>query len=754
MGSCLRSVALGLLILLATAPAVEAQFNVPHVGYVYPAGGRQGDTFQVTVGGQYLVNAAKAYVSGSGVQAEVVEAAKPLTGKEVNDLREKLDELRKKPKDQETFRQLAEIRKKLEEFRNRQMNPVLADKVTLRIRVAADAALGSRELRLATPNGLSNPLVFEIADLTEWRKPKAEESEPPRRKVPKEPGMPRRAAATRDMDIALPVTLNGQIPPGGVDRYRFTARRGQQLVAVVSARKLVPYLADAVPGWFQAAVAIYDSAGKELAYDDHHGFEPDPVLNCKIPKDGQYVLEIHDSLYRGRDDFVYRIALGELPFVTSIFPLGGVAGTQTSVELTGWNLPSYTLLVDARDKGPDLLYVSVARGKTISNQVPFAVDTLPERTEEEPNDGISGFQAIMVPMIINGRIERPGKWDVFRFQGKAGQQIVAEVDARKLDSPLDSVLKLTDSAGKQLAFNDDYADKGTGLSTHHADSLLTVTLPAAGTYCLYLGDAQHKGGPEYGYRLRVSEPRPDFALRVVPSAINVHPGGTVPILVYALRKDGFTGDIGLSVKDLPHGFKASGARIPARQDQVRLTLTGPTEPLDDPLSFHIEGRATIQGQTVAHRAIAAEDMMQAFIYHHLVPMQDLWVMVDERRAFRFSCKFLGTKPVKLAAGQTVPLRFAVTHGPLLDNIQLTLSDPPPGIALEKVSPQGDEMTLFLRVDAKKVKPDQNGNLIVEASTERAIMSKNGKPQTTKRRTILGTLPAIPFEIVAPPTANQ
>jgi len=52
---------------------------------------------------------------------------------------------------------------------------------------------------------------------------------------------------------------------------------------------------------------------------------------------------------------------------------------------------------------------------------------------------------------VNGRIDQPGDWDVFRFQGRAGQAIVAEVYARRLDSPLDSVLKLTDAKGQQLA---------------------------------------------------------------------------------------------------------------------------------------------------------------------------------------------------------------------------------------------------------------------------------------------------------------
>ena len=149
--------------------------------------------------------------------------------------------------------------------------------------------------------------------------------------------MPRRPS--RRCDISCRSTLNGQIPPGGVDRYRFSARKGQRLVVAVSARELIPYLADAVPGWFQAAVAIYDSKGSELAYADHYRFQPDPVLCCKIPKNGQYVLEIRDTLYRGREDFVYRVAVGDLPFVTSIFPLGGQAGTQTTVALEGLESP-------------------------------------------------------------------------------------------------------------------------------------------------------------------------------------------------------------------------------------------------------------------------------------------------------------------------------------------------------------------------------------------------------------------------------
>ena len=146
--------------------------------------------------------------------------------------------------------------------------------------------------------------------------------------------------------------------------------------------------------------------------------------------------------------------------------------------------------------------------------------------KQEPNDQPANAQPVTLPIIVNGRIDRPGDWDVFRFEGRAGQQIVAEVDARRLDSPLDSVLKLTDADGKQLAFNDDYEDKGDRVEHAPRRFLLTATLPADGTYYLHLGDAQHKGGAEYAYRLRISAPRPDFALRVVPSSINVRAGAS------------------------------------------------------------------------------------------------------------------------------------------------------------------------------------------------------------------------------------
>jgi len=759
------AISVGFLLL---STAAFAQPAGPRIGYVYPAGGRQGISFQVKVGGQYLDGVTNVYVSGPGVRATVLEHVKPLTPQQANALREKLRELQQKRQaalrarrrgaapnstntwtaaDQRTFE---EIRKRLATFQRRPANPAIAETATLQVALAADAPPGQRELRVGSRLGISNPLVFCVGQLPEFRKRESapNNASPPNRR-------PRNAQpqATPPVEtvITIPAIVNGQILPGGVDRYRFRARQGQQLVCAVSARELIPYLADAVPGWFQATLTLYDSTGRELAYDDDFRFHPDPVLYYRIPNDGEYVVEIKDAIFRGREDFVYRVEIGELPFITGIFPLGTETGTQAEVAVKGWNLPAPNLEVNEASNPPGLYSVSETRQKLLSNPVPFAVDDLPEVVEQEPNDLATSPQALRLPTIVNGRIDRPGDWDVFRFEGRAGQNLVAEVYARRLDSPLDSVLKLTDAAGRQLAFNDDHEDKGSGLNTHHADSYLSATLPADGIYYLQLGDAQRHGGADYAYRLRVSEPRPDFALRVVPSNINVRPGMSIPLTVYALRKDGFTNVISLALSDAPTGFSLSGASVPAGQERVRITLTAPRTFLDEPVSLSMEGQAIVQGKPIVRMAVPAEDMMQAFAYRHLVPAQQLKVAMVGAGRFAGRGVPLGLedqKPVKIPVGGIARVFVSGPPAALAGRLQLELSEPPDGLAIKDTIPVRGGAEIVFRADTDNAKPGLKGNLIVNIfASVRPAADQKTKKRTNQRRIALGTLPAIPFEIM-------
>ena len=494
------------------------------------------------------------------------------------------------------------------------------------VTVAPDAKPGRREIRVITKRGVSNPLPFYVGQVPEVaRKPM---------KTCQLPVLGREYLAQRkrppdevEMRVAVPCTMNGQIAPGEVNRYRFQANKGQRLVISAKARDLVPYVADGVPGWFQAVLRLSDSNGKELAYNDDFRFNPDPVVYFEVPDDGEYVLTINEALFRGRESFVYRITIGELPFVTSIFPLGGRVGEPVKIEMDGWNLEKATLSPPPQDAKPGTHLIAAGNGRFVSNHVPFALDTLPECLEKEPNDEPSKAQKVNLPIIINGRADRPGDWDVFEVEGKAGETIVAEVYARRLGSPLDSFLKVTGADGKIIALNDDHFDAASGLNTDHADSYLMVKLPADGKYFIHIGDTRRQAGKEYAYRLRISHPQPDFVLRLIPSRISMPSKGSASVTVYAIRKDGFDGPIMLGFKDLPQGLESAGATLAAKQEAVGLSLKTSLTAMEKQVNLTVVGTAKIGDREMAHEAVPAEDKMQAFLWRHLLPAETLPALV-------------------------------------------------------------------------------------------------------------------------------
>jgi hypothetical protein len=735
--------------------------NDPHLGYVYPAGGQAGTQVSATLGGQYLDEAVEVLFTGQGVQAALGKHKKPLTMGQANDLREKIDQVREKLQaDGKNFdlrnrrgaiaEALALLKEKgvteedlerLEEFaqrrddEKRQLNPAIEESLAVNITLDPSAPPGRREIRLKTAVGVSNPIIFYVGT-----HPEKSEVEPNDIK------------AGDSVVETLPIVLNGQVMPGDVDRFRFPAKRGDKLVFVAMARRLVPYLADAVPGWFQATLALYDENGREVAYGDDFQFDPDPVVYFRIPKDGNYELEIRDSIYRGREDFVYRVTVGELPFITSVYPLGVQAGKSATLELHGWNLPEETMAFDAADKQPGSHPISITNRKLSSNEISVVVGDLPEMVEQEPNNDLQGAPVLKPPIVVNGRIDQPGDWDVYRFDGRAGGQVIAQVMARHLNSPLDSLLKVTDSDGKLVMLSDDQDDPGAGLTTHHADSQLHVTLPADGAYYLHVGDTQKKGGPEHSYRLRVSARQPDYDLRVVPSTISARPGSTVPVTVHALRHDGFDQDIKLSLKDAPPGFAISGGWVPADQAKVQITLTVPNEAKEEPFHLQLEGRADLRGKELVRSAVPAENMMQAFAYFHLVPAEELVVYVSGKappRAMVAAGQEQKTPEnlLKIPTGGMIRYPLAIPNRPNLAEVGVELSEPPAGITLVRAIREGAGLVLLIAADAETAKPGLQGNLIFNVFAERTVPGRNGRPGT-KRRVPVGTFPAVPFEVVA------
>jgi hypothetical protein len=760
------------------------------IGYVYPAGGQRGTTVEVTVGGQGILDVHAAHFSGAGVRAKVLSTPAPPRRDDIAEDRDELRELTKrkaaalrpggraaggKPRtawtDEDEDR-LMELAEKVSAFARARDVPALATRVTLEVAIAADAAPGRRELRLEGALGLSNPLVFQIGDLPEIAEPPLQA-----RDVMATVGEQRFAQWRRfvprpdsTLRLKLPTVVNGQIGPGERDHFAFAARKGQRLVVATAARELLPYVADAVPGWCDPVIAIADAGGRELACADHWRFHPDPVLCFEVPKDGEYVLEIADCLFRGREDFIYRLTVGEVPFVMDAFPLGGRAGTATPIALQGWNLPAASMTMPG-----DLLpgVHELRQGGCAWLAAPgirFAVDTFPDCREESLPGASGGGRQVALPVWIAGRIGTPGESDRYVFEGRAGQKIAAEVQARRLGSPLDSFIALTDAVGRTLVSNDDFTDRGAGLVTHQADSFLLATLPTNGLYRVCLSDTQGKAGPAYAYRLRLSEPRPDFELRVSPSVVNLRRGTAQAVTLHALRRDGFDGEIVVSLADPARGFALGGNRIPPGVDQIRMTLSAPTGGEPGAVELRLQGAGQIAGQRVVRAAAPAEDLMQAFAWRFLVPAETFTAYLLPGRGKALPWPAI-ERPVLIPVGGTATVSLRMPLKTPLGEIGLELSDPPAGVSLVRLVERGWQTDLVLQA-AADAKSGLRGNLIVDVSLTRPPPAEGTEPVraapapapgalrgtnaasraqapavAVPRRVPIGTLPAIPFEVV-------
>lgn len=724
------------------------------IGYVYPAGGQKGTTFEIIIGGQFLRNVKDIYFSTDGIKAEEVIYIPNLSPQQKQLLTKKIREIvtsriRGKPLKTDTSQDQKiklpdhpflqdlenktneELKKIFELFifplRREQIKRSIQEKILAKITISDDLKPGVYELRAFTQFGLSNPLYFYVGEFPEVRE---KEQITPFENIPKEV-------------FELPVVINGQIMPGDTDRFYFNAKKGQNLVIELKGRDIIPYMADAVPGWFQGVLTLYDSKGREIAYADDYRFNPDPVIFYKVPEDGEYMIEVRDALYRGREDFVYRLFIGEKPFISYIFPPGGRKGTKTNVSLSGFNLPEKNLELDT-EKEVGIYKTSFFFNGISSNPVFYAVDELPEIIEKEPNDSIKNSYEVSIPCIINGVISKPGDIDIFKFKCPAGFKLVAEVYSRRLGYPMDSFISLMDSSGKTLISNDDYVDKNFDLLTHHSDSYIYFEIPESGTYYLKISDIQNHGGEEYIYRLKISPANPDFSLFVFHSSLNIIQGNTVPFYVYAVRKDGFNGEIKLKLKNPSSGFVLNGGIIPSDKNKMPITLTLNSSfiPSNKPISVEIEGIAIIDRKEIKKVARPAEEMMQAFAYFHLVPSSELLIF-SRRRFLPPLLTLLDEKEViEIPQGGTAKIECKISQFFKNERIILELKNPSEGISIDDINIENDLLSFIIKVD-KKIKSGFSDNLIMEIFSEPLTDSGQTKRQKIPR----GFLPAIPIKII-------
>ncbi len=130
----------------------------------------------------------------------------------------------------------------------------------------------------------------------------------------------------------------------------------------------------------------------------------------------------------------------------------------------------------------------------VSNPRAFVVSGRDELVEKEPNN--TREQATEVPLgtIVNGQSGGGSDQDFYKITAQAGQRVIVDCWAYRIDSRMDPSLVLYDAAGKELDRNRD---------TNRRDPMLDFTVPADGEYFLEVHDFLYAGNSEYFYRLAI-----------------------------------------------------------------------------------------------------------------------------------------------------------------------------------------------------------------------------------------------------------
>ncbi len=648
------------------------------MGYLYPAGGQVGTTVEIVAGGLNINKATKVIFNHQGIRGEVEPVVESAAEKKA--------------------------RKKL----NDQSSPQLADRVKIRISISSDVPCGMYDLRLQGPSGVSNMLPFEVAsypnlvetEKSTWRKPNVVGS--------------------------LPAVLCGQARPGGIDFFKFAGREGETIVAAVKGRQLVPYIADAVPGWFQPVIKITDSKGNEVAYSDDYYHNVDPLIITTLPKDDNYILTIHDAIYRGRQDFNYRIHLGVIPCVTGRYPAYGVVGKSVKQELVGVNLGTATAKVKVKKEGYNHLTFTNKTGT--SNAVQFYA--LPAGTQliQYPKNGtiLNGECAVSDSLTSRTRVKQ------YKIQAESGKPIIIELIGRRNGSRIDAVMRLRNELGSIVAEVDDTEDPLQGLMTFHADPVLKYTPKISEELILEVEDLHRGYGKDYHYLLRRHRQMPSFNAFVSPANITIPAGGTSSFRIDISGK--LPKPAHILVEGLPDGFTTSTTKFLGGK-RWDVSITAPKGAAVKRFPIEVRMEYPSRGQREQADALPVDNMMQAFYYTHHIQAAELAVDVTKASPYRLSLSFDINQAILVSPqDELIPIKVLIDKdADFKEPIDLVLGMKHAMFSLDPISVQPDETekTIYIKVNkelmakrqGKKYKPSWQMSVV---GTVKGQIERQGK----------------------------
>ncbi|HEY7428682.1 MAG TPA: PPC domain-containing protein, partial [Gemmataceae bacterium] len=672
-------------------PRVGSNLPAPRLMTVMPPGGKIGSAVEVTFTGTDLEEPEHLLFSHPGIKAEPLANPEPAP---------KPDPKKPQPK----------------------QKPGMGKPVVSRFKVtlAPNVPPGVHDVRFVNKWGVSNPRAFVAGDLNE-----ALEKEP-------------NNDVEQAQRVELNTTVNGSMAnPTDVDYYVFAGKKGQRVV--------FSCLASTIDSRFHPGIEVYDGKGKQLASGRDYN-NNDALTDCTLPDDGDYFVRLfHFTHTQGTAEHFYRLSISTAPWIDAIFPCVVEPGKTTAVTIYGRNLPGGksepSAVVDARvlekitvnvtapsNAGPQLAFSGLTAPKMaaldgfeyrvrnnagLSNPFLITLAHAPVVLDNGNNDTPETAQAVPLPCEIAGHVEKQRDRDWYTFTAKKGEVYNIDILSDRLGAPTYMYFMLRD-AKTDLKESDDNPDILSRKFYARSEDPQTYrfVVPADGKYQLLVSSrlADTVAGPRHFYRVRIAPPQQDFQLVALaagefrPGGTTVLAGGQQALTVFAVRENGFLGDIALTVEGLPAGVTAAPQTIGGDLRESRLVLSATPAAAVWTGEIKIKGTADLGGKKVTRQARSASIVW---------PVQQ---------------------------GQNIPTISRVDHSLMLavrPGAPWSLSGIPDKPALT----QGDKGTL--KVKLTRISPDFKTPLTVQAiQTElpKGLTLNNNQPLTIAANATDGALP--------------
>lgn len=559
--SCLRrALVVAALVAFLLPVTTWAQLPITQLTTIYPAGGQQGTEVEVQVAGGDQDALEKMVFSHPGITAQ--QKMTPA------------DELH--PKAQ----------------------PVNG---TFQVKIAKEVPAGVYEVRVSGQFGVSNPRCFVVGTSTE-----ATDN-----------------GGNHELAKAQPVTLgtiiNGRTDASKTDQYQVELAAGQRLLVDCQAQRIDSRL--------DGTLIVFDPTGQELLRSRGH-HQGDALLDFKAPAAGKYVVGIADFVYRGGAEYMYRLDFRTGPYIDFIIPSVGTPGTKGNFTIYGRNLPggkpapnmrsgavvleqatvSITVPgqaeLDAKPSSYQPLRAAMLNAVPFqlpgSNTINLGLAVAPVVIEKEPNAAADQAQQLTVPAQVSGQFYPARDADWYQFSAKKGEIYWIEVTSQRRGLDTDAVMLVQrvtkndkgEETVSDLSFVDDPGDRNGRIGGDYDDTTddpsYRFTADQDAVYRVMVRDqfGDSHSTPHATYELAIRKEQPDYRLLALPKQIKTANANEVkmfsPVLrrsdtmlmeVRVLRRDGFGGEVEISVAGLPAEVTCPNVTVAAGQNSANLVFS-------------------------------------------------------------------------------------------------------------------------------------------------------------------------------------